>query len=188
MLTIEGTTLTLSMLGEHNAMNAALAFVAAKHANPEIATATLLGRASAVCAADGRLCKKEVGGVVFLDDSYNANPASMRSAMELFAKLQANRKVLILGDMLELGESSHAEHRRLATVIEKVGADLVILVGEAMQEALGSFAAICVSTTEELDDIHALLKPRDLVLLKGSRESHLERIIESVRNSKVLEH
>ena len=188
MLTMEGSTVTLSMLGEHNAMNAALALVAAKHANPNISVMTLLDRASSTCAADGRLCKIEVGGIVFLDDSYNANPASMRSAMELFAKLKATRKVLVLGDMLELGENSHAEHRLLASVIEKAAADLVILVGEAMQEALGSYAAICVSTTEELDTLHAFLKPNDLVLLKGSRSLHLERIVESVRNSKVLEH
>ncbi|MBC8200818.1 MAG: UDP-N-acetylmuramoyl-tripeptide--D-alanyl-D-alanine ligase [Planctomycetes bacterium] len=188
MLTIEGTTIKLSMLGEHNAMNAALAFVAAKHANPEIATETLLDRASSVCAAQGRLCKKEVGGVVFLDDSYNANPASMRSAMGLFSTLEASRKVLVLGDMLDLGDSSHAEHRLLGPVIQKVGADLVILVGEAMQEALGTVAAISVSSTEELDGIHSLLKPNDFVLLKGSRGLQLERIIDSFRNAKVLEH
>jgi UDP-N-acetylmuramoyl-tripeptide--D-alanyl-D-alanine ligase len=111
----------------------------------------------------------------------------MRSAMELFSTLQASRKVLVLGDMLDLGDSSHAEHRLLGPVIEKVGADLVILVGEAMHEALGSTAAICVSSTEALDGIHALLKPNDFVLLKGSRGLQLERIIESLRNAKVLE-
>jgi len=188
MLTIEDITVKLSMLGEHNAMNAALAVVAAKHACPTISLALLLERASLVQAAEGRLCEKEVGGIVFIDDSYNANPASMRSALELFTKRTATRKVLVLGDMLELGESSHTEHRLLSTVIEKVDADLIILVGEAMREALGSFAAICVDNVDDLASITSLLRPRDLVLLKGSRGLCLERIIDSWRKTKVLEH
>jgi UDP-N-acetylmuramyl pentapeptide synthase len=90
--------------------------------------------------------------------------------------------------MLELGESSHTEHRLLSTVIEKVDADLIILVGEAMREALGPFAAICVDNVDDLASITSLLRPRDLVLLKGSRGLCLERIIDSWRKTKVLEH
>jgi UDP-N-acetylmuramoyl-tripeptide--D-alanyl-D-alanine ligase len=96
--------------------------------------------------------------------------------------------VLVLGDMLELGDCSHAEHRILASLIDTVGADLVILVGSEMKAAVGSLGAIYVQVSDAVDSIVPLLKTDDLVLLKGSRSLQLERIIESVRQIKVLEH
>ena len=90
--------------------------------------------------------------------------------------------------MLELGDSSHAEHRILISAIDKVGADLVVLVGCAMEAAAGASAAMYVQNADELDSIITLLKPNDLVLLKGSRGLRLERIIDLFRETKVLEH
>lgn len=187
-LLLQGERVTLSLLGEHNAFNAALAIVAAQFARTDISLSDLLRFACDAVAPEGRLRKVTVGDITFLDDSYNANPASMRSALQLFSRLPANRKVMVLGDMLELGASSHVEHRLLASVIDKVGADVVVLVGDAMEQAIGSSAAIHVQHTDELDSVAALLKPDDLVLLKGSRGLRLERIIHLLRQTKVLEH
>ncbi len=187
-LSMDGEMVTLSLLGEHNAFNAAMAIVAARFALQDVSIVDLLQFACKAVAPEGRLRDIVVGEITFLDDSYNANPASMCSALQLFSQLKAVRKVMVLGDMLELGESSHAEHRLLAPVIENAGAELVVLVGNAMEEALGASSAIFVQNADDLDSVVSLLKPNDLVLLKGSRGLRLERIIELVRKTKVLEH
>ena len=187
-LEIDGKSVTLSMFGEHNAKNAALAVVAAKYATRSDSAATLLNLSCNARTPEGRLCKIKVGDITFLDDSYNANPASMRSALKLFTTLRATRKVLVLGDMLELGDSSHAEHRLLATVIENVGADLIFLVGVEMEAAIGGTGAIYLQDAASVDSIVSLLKSDDLILLKGSRSLQLDRIIDLVRQTKVLEH
>ncbi len=188
-LEMNGEKVTLALLGEHNALNAALAIVAASRACNETTSSEWFQLASLASAPEGRLQKVEVGKITFIDDSYNANPASMRAALQTFSKLKASRKILILGDMLELGDSSHAEHRILISAIDKVGADLVVLVGCAMEAAAaGTSTAMYVQNADELDSIITLLKPNDLVLLKGSRGLRLERIIDLFRETKVLEH
>ncbi len=187
-LEMEGRQVSLSLLGEHNAMNAALAIVASSFAIKEASIYSLLELASRVCPTDGRLRKIEVGGVTFIDDSYNANPASIRAALKLFSTFNATRKVLILGDMLELGKMSKEEHRLLGPIIEQVGVDLVVLVGAGMESVEGDFSAIRIQEASDLDSVVSLLQQEDLVLLKGSRGLRLERIIDSLRQTKVLEH
>ena len=190
-LAMGGHHVTLSLMGEHNALNAALAVAASsealKRAGRQTSIPDLLDAASQVGGSTGRLCKSTHGDITFIDDSYNANPASMRSAIQLFSAIEANRKVLILGDMLELGDCAHAEHRLLASVIAGSGADIVILVGPLMEAA--SNIASCVHEPEASDDaierIVSLIQPRDMVLIKGSRELRLERIVESIQRTKV---
>jgi UDP-N-acetylmuramoyl-tripeptide--D-alanyl-D-alanine ligase len=181
------TSVTLSLLGEHNAMNAALAIVAILHTTDSTTLDALLSLAAKAKAPTGRLQREEVNGVTFLDDSYNANPASMRSALQLFSSLQANRKVLVLGDMLELGESSHAEHRALISCVDKAKADIVIFVGTAF-ERVGCSTALHLPNADNLDTVVSLLHQGDLVLVKGSRGLRLERLVELFRQMKVLEH
>ena len=91
-LSMDGEEVKLSLLGQHNAMNAALGIVAASYANQEVSISELLIRVCNAGAPKGRLRKVEIGEIVFLDDAYNANPTSMRSALELFSGLKANRK------------------------------------------------------------------------------------------------
>jgi UDP-N-acetylmuramoyl-tripeptide--D-alanyl-D-alanine ligase len=187
-LEMEGRRVSLSLLGEHNAMNAALAIVASSFAMREKSIWDLLELASKVCSPEGRLRKIEAGGVTFIDDSYNANPASMRAALKLFSTFNAPRKILVLGDMLELGETSKEEHRSLGPVIEQVGVDLVVLVGSGMGSVVGDFSAIRIPDATNLDKVTSLLQQDDLVLLKGSRDLRLERIIGFYQQTKVLEH
>ena len=182
----------LSTLGSNNAENAALGAVAVsslltsleiKHSMSE-----LLEKASQMQGPTGRLQMIEKQGVLFIDDSYNANPASMRSALSLIKGLDAHRKVLILGEMLELGEDAHAEHRLLANDIKKVDADLIILVGEHMHAASEAIPHSFYESTpneEAIRRIKMLLCPQDTVLIKGSRELRLERIIGSSSGIKV---
>ena len=190
-LEINGYNVTLSLMGEHNAMNAALAIVAAREAlqrtGEDLSMQSLLDAASEVKGAPGRLCTFTEGDITVIDDSYNANPTSVRSAIQMFSGMTAQRKVLILGDMLELGDCAHAEHRLLAHVIPKSGADLVILVGSLMEAA--SNIPSCVyepdPTNEAIERIVSLIQPHDTVLIKGSRDLQLERIVQSIQRTKV---
>lgn len=187
-LSIDGCNKTLGLLGEHNALNVALAIVAVTRALPSQTTKAILEKATEVRAPDGRLQRIEVGGVTFLDDSYNANPASMQAALRFFRTMQAKRKVLVLGDMLELGECAHAEHRAIIGSLGEVGCDVVVLVGQAMSDASDDLPAICLRGDDPLDSVASLLEEGDLVLLKGSRGMQLERIVDLFRQTKVLEH
>ena len=186
-LQIGEDVVTLSLLGEHNAWNAAFAIVACMLGNPTLLKKDLMNMVSSIMPPTGRLQVNTIGGITFIDDSYNANPASMRSALELFQVIEGNRRVLILGDMLELGEHSHAEHRLLGSAIERVEADVVILIGPHMK--ITSQVTPSIHEYESSDDalkrISSLLKQGDTVLLKGSRAMQLERVIELKRQTKV---
>ena len=177
----------LSILGKHNAMNAALAFVACGYALPECEKSLLMQEISCAEGPSSRLQTHEINGITFLDDSYNANPASMRSALELFGELSCKRKVLILGDMLELGDHSYVEHQLLGTSINNAQADVVILIGNHMKITSNSVVSIYEpeASIEAMERIVGLLHVGDTVLIKGSREMQLERIIEMKRQTKV---
>jgi len=178
---------TLSMLGEHNAWNGAFAIVACLNANTNLSMKEMMVMVSNAETPPSRLQKHEIAEITFIDDSYNANPTSMRCALDLFRAIKCKRLVLILGDMLELGEQAHAEHRLLASAIGQVGADLVILVGPNMKITSQAIPSIHESecSEESMKRIAALLKSGDTVLLKGSRGMQLERIIELKRQTKV---
>ena len=186
-ISIDGHVEPLSMLGEHNAWNCAFGIVACLKACQDTSMQSLMRTVSSIPPPEGRMQLKEVNGVTFIDDSYNANPASMVAALDLFSTLEARRKVLILGDMLELGEHAHAEHRSLAQAIAQANADLTILVGSNMNAVSQSIPCIYEpdSSPEALERITSLLKNGDSVLLKGSRALRLERILELAQHTKV---
>jgi UDP-N-acetylmuramoyl-tripeptide--D-alanyl-D-alanine ligase len=114
-------------------------------------------------------------------DCYNANPSSMAVAIENVAKMPSKRKILILGDMFELGESSAIEHQRIATAaLEKVKGETVILVGK-------HFSRVNAAGSILLPDAAAVLEwlkknpPEDaLILVKGSRGMKMEGILEGI--------
>lgn len=113
-------------------------------------------------------------------DAYNANPSSMRIAIENFAMLPGNGKVLILGDMFELGEDSVKEHQALADLIEsrKVW-DGVYLVGKEFAKAKTS-AKIFTSTEEFINWISTNPLKNKTILLKGSRGMAMEKALEKL--------
>lgn len=113
-------------------------------------------------------------------DAYNANPSSMRSAVENFAEIPATGKVLILGDMFELGPDSHHEHQTLAELIDnKKGWDAVYLVGKEFAKTK-TFA----HHFENIDDFISWLQQNPLktktILLKGSRGMAMEKVLEKL--------
>lgn len=187
-----GAVWSLPMLGAHNASNALIAIAIARHAglsDDEIRR----GLASAHPPAM-RLEPCAVGGIRFINDAYNANPESIRAAIETLASIPwEGRRVLVLGDMLELGAASDDAHREvLQHAARTPGIGAVLTLGPAMAAAAGSMPRRDVPTravqgVEPLADdaaaerVAARLRPGDLVLLKGSRGMRVERVLDAAR-------
>ncbi|AEJ61193.1 UDP-N-acetylmuramoylalanyl-D-glutamyl-2,6-diamin opimelate/D-alanyl-D-alanyl ligase [Spirochaeta thermophila DSM 6578] len=132
----------------------------------------------------GRGELKEIGGVWFLVDCYNANPESMRASLEGVRGLKGvRRRIVVLGSMRELGDAAPSEHRRLGDYLAGYPADVVLLVGEEMEAAFavleGRSGVWWMRTVEEASSLLvSIVQEGDLVLLKGSRALGLERIIQ----------
>jgi len=112
-------------------------------------------------------------------DAYNANPTSMMAALSNFTSIKNDQKCLILGDMLELGDASAEEHQKIADFIEEQHFTEVFLVGPHFKNT------ICLTEKKKFDNVELLaiyLKTQPiinkLVLIKGSRGIHLEKILE----------
>jgi len=124
-------------------------------------------------------------GVLVINDCYNANPMSMRAALEELATAAAGRRVAVLGDMLELGEhDEHRYHRELGEQAQAAGVALLITVGERAAWAAESFAGgehvAAPDAPAAAELLRTRLMPGDTVLVKGSRGVALERVAEAL--------
>ena len=138
-----------------------------------------------------RLSYVELEGILLIDDSYNANPASMRAALTTLAGLKgAGRGIAVLGDMLELGESSPAAHEEIGRLAAQCVERLYLLGELAEYVARGAAAGglpaasvVCARYHAEiLDDLTSSLRTGDCVLVKGSRGMRMETVAEGLRN------
>lgn len=128
--------------------------------------------------------------IKILNDSYNASPLSVKSALETLAEVaQNNRKIAILGDMLELGERTDFYHQEIGKEVAKLSIDLLITVGpggkiiaqSSQEEGMAKEKVISFEKNERINLAKKLLnltKPGDFILLKGSREMKMEEILE----------
>ncbi|MCE5198364.1 MAG: UDP-N-acetylmuramoyl-tripeptide--D-alanyl-D-alanine ligase [Armatimonadota bacterium] len=128
-------------------------------------------------------------GVVVIDDTYNASPASVNSALKTLAMMEGGRKIAVLGDMLELGDHALNAHVDTGRAVKEAGLDMLIAVGELGKLiARGAIdAGMPVNLVSEYEDswqaareIPAKLRERDVVLVKGSRAMKMERIVEGL--------
>jgi len=167
--------------GQHIASNALGSLLAVAVAGGDV-----LNAAAALkdfTALKGRGARLQAGGVEIIDESYNANPASMEAALALLAKAPG-RRVAVLGDMLEMGPGGAALHAGLAPALE--AADLVFLCGPLMQslwEALPAArrTAYAANSAELAPLVAAALAPGDTVLVKGSNGAKMSVIVEALR-------
>ena len=134
----------------------------------------------------GRLEIKRINGITVLDDSYNANPASMKSSIDVL-QYARGRKVCVLGDMFELGEKSEEFHREVGAYASESGADLILCVGTDSEHMYASASASmperCYYYRDSgslTDALPALIRPGDTVLVKASRGMHLEQIVQFI--------
>jgi UDP-N-acetylmuramoyl-tripeptide--D-alanyl-D-alanine ligase len=124
------------------------------------------------------------GRALLLDESYNANPASMRAAIELLGHMQvgAGRRIAVLGDMLELGARADAMHRDVADELEDAKVNLVFCAGNHMLALYDSLPAYrrggwAVTSEDILDRVLAEVRPNDIVMVKGSLGSRMGPIV-----------
>jgi UDP-N-acetylmuramoyl-tripeptide--D-alanyl-D-alanine ligase len=182
MKTTEGDIeMRLPLLGKHNVMNAITA-----------ATASLAGGASLADIRDGleklqaisgRLeIKAGINGARVLDDTYNSNPDSVGAGLQVLREANGER-VLVLGDMAELGEVSEDIHRRVGELARRVGVHRLFTVGPLSRHAASAFGkgARHFETQEEAADaLLDVLHGEMTVLVKGSRSTHMERVVAGI--------
>jgi UDP-N-acetylmuramoyl-tripeptide--D-alanyl-D-alanine ligase len=121
-------------------------------------------------------------GAVVINDCYNANPLSMRAALDdLAAYAAAGRRLAVLGDMLELGPDEARHHREIGEYAAQRGVDVLVAVGPRSRETAAAFGGEShhVDTAQEAASLVArLLAPTDVILVKGSRGVGLEVVAE----------
>ncbi len=124
--------------------------------------------------------ESEKGGVVFINDAYNANPLSMRAAISTFAELPGEeRKFVVLGGMRELGAESQAEHRSLGEFVDAFKFDGVITVGELGPQIICN-GITGVEKSTAVDILREHLRSGDRVLFKASRGERIETILKEL--------
>ena len=177
----------LGMIGQHLATNA-LAVVAAVEAlgcDAERATKALATVTSAPGRGARALLRVTGGDVLLLDESYNANPASMTAALATLASTDTSgRRIAVLGDMLELGDDSIRYHIGLKDAAD--GADLLLACGPSMRHLYDALApekkgAWAPSSADLIPHVLATLRPGDTVMVKGSLGSRMAPIVEAIK-------
>jgi UDP-N-acetylmuramoyl-tripeptide--D-alanyl-D-alanine ligase len=169
----------LPMPGAHNALNAAGAIAIARRLSFE--HDLIAGRLETFAPPPMRMEIRPLGDVTLINDAYNANPASMRAAIEMLENHPApGRRIMAVGEMRELGSRSGDEHRKLAERLARSRLDHVLLVepaGVLMHAEFGHRPqAECVRSVDACGArLAELIRPGDVVLLKASRAVGLER-------------
>jgi UDP-N-acetylmuramoyl-tripeptide--D-alanyl-D-alanine ligase len=177
----------LPVPGRHMAGNAALAAAAGFHFGMRIGE--IVAGLESAQLTKGRLQVRKAAGLTFLDDSYNANLDSMRAALETLAGFSCmGRRIAVLGRMAELGEHSVQQHRDAGAAAAHSGVDELCVIGtgdaplmaEGFLAAGGSPAALHSFPDQAACAAHlrATAAPADLILVKGSRSTAMEKVIE----------
>jgi UDP-N-acetylmuramoyl-tripeptide--D-alanyl-D-alanine ligase len=168
----------LSIDGVHNVRNALAAAACALAIGIDLAT--IVRGLERFRPFRGRLVRvRTARGAVLIDDSYNANPDSVRAAIDVLSALPPPR-VLVLGDMGEVGDQGSAFHREVGAYAAERGVDHLLLLGDATRDCAAAFGA----GAEHFDDFQALAAradelspPSASVLVKGSRFMRMERVV-----------
>lgn len=177
--------------GRHLVQNSLAVLAAVKLAGADLgAAARALADLRAQAGRGGRtLFPAKDGNIAIIDESYNANPASMRAAIATLGLTPRNefkRRVAVLGDMLELGTQGAKLHQDLAEVVDGAGVDVVFACGELMgslYQALpaGRRGAYAKSAEELLPLLTAGVGPGDVIMVKGSLGSRMGQLVEALR-------
>ena len=175
---------TVPVPGLHNVRNALAASAAASAL--EVPTATIATGLARFRGSKGRLQRKRgINGIVVIDDSYNANPDSVRAAVDVLAALPG-KKILVLGDMGELGDEAAVLHARIGDYARAAGLDELFTLGGLSAHAARTFGAAArpfMQIRELLAALMPSLAPQTTLLVKGSRFMHMERVVEALTDA-----
>jgi len=175
----------LAAPGTHQVKNALIAVALAEAAG--VARDDALAALATFAPVAGRLVTRAANGVTILDDTYNANPASMNAAIEWLAGIEAERRAVVLGDMLELGSRSRELHQALGRRVAELDPELAVFTGresraasEECSTALGDRCRWTKSPEEAARLVRGWMRPGDALLVKGSRGMRMERVVDAL--------
>lgn len=190
LVTPSGTrAATLNLAGLHNLRNALGAAAAACAAGADLDD--VVTGLAAVKSVAGRLeLKPAINGAFVVDDSYNANPSSLKAGLDAFRSFTGARW-LVLGEMKELGDSSDELHAEVGRYARQAGVERVLAVGERARYAVEAFG----EGAEWFTDVDALIQAAQsslrsgvAVLIKGSRANRLERVAAALTGASLTDH
>ena len=181
-------SLTVAQPGDHWVSNALAVLAAVDVVGGDLALAGLaLAELGGLAGRGARVTVSLAGGAAtVIDESYNANPASMRATLAVLAK-EPGRHLAVLGEMRELGDASAGYHAALAEPVLAAKVESVVLVGEAMAplatalEGRVDFVHVA-DAAAALDRVSRLIAPGDVVLVKGSNGFGLSRVVAGLTN------
>jgi len=175
---------TSKLTGSYNAINIAAAVSIGKFF--EVSIESMQKAIADYKSSNNRSQIVQIGTSTLIMDAYNANPTSMTAALSSFHKHPANRKIVILGDMFELGKSSREEHDTIIKLLKDLNFEKNFLVGQNFYDSTISNSKVIKS--KSFEDLADIVKLEDLhdthILVKGSRGMALERILEVLKNRK----
>lgn len=172
----------LALDGEHNMTNAMLAIAAARELGAD--DQAIVEGLAAVAPVKGRLQSLELtASLTVIDDSYNANPSSMKAALKVLAK-RTGERVAILGAMAELGPDARAMHREVGACARTEKIDRLLTVGPGCEGYVDGFGAEAETYQTHKEAIEAVVGTKQTpvtVLVKGSRSSAMDRVVEGIK-------
>lgn len=178
----ESVTIATNLVGSYNADNVMAAIAVGCHFGVSFDEA--VGAIEAYVPSNNRSQMTRTSRNTLIVDAYNANPTSMEAALGNFATVESDQKIAALGDMLELGDESLAEHVRIAAMALDLGLQRVCFVGTEFAKALATFEdlpadkVISFDTSAELADwFTANPCQGSVILIKGSRGTRMEKVI-----------
>ena len=178
----ESVTIATNLVGSYNADNVMAAIAVGCHFGVSFDEA--VGAIEAYVPSNNRSQMTRTSRNTLIVDAYNANPTSMEAALGNFATVESDQKIAALGDMLELGDESLAEHVRIAAMALDLGLQRVCFVGTEFAKALATFEdlpadkVISFDTSAELAEwFTANPCQESIILIKGSRGTRMEKVI-----------
>ncbi len=175
-LKVENIMINSRLIGSYNFTNCAVAICMGKYFNVGLSTIKLA--IEAYIPQNNRSQIMEKHGSTIILDAYNANPTSMMAALESFESTDKNPKIVLLGDMFELGEGANEEHQKIVDIVLEMDLENAYFIGEHFQSTQTPFKKF-----KSLDEIGFFLKSNPLpknrtLLIKGSRGMALERLLD----------
>jgi UDP-N-acetylmuramoyl-tripeptide--D-alanyl-D-alanine ligase len=187
----EKVSYKLGVPGEHMALNSLAVLAAVKLMGADLARATMALAHAEPAKGRGVQERFEIAGGEFLllDESYNANPASVQAALDLMAHIKPGkngRRIAVLGDMLELGELGPQLHVELSKSIDKNRIDVLYAAGPLMTQLWGNVptekrGASALTSRELQERLLADVRPGDVVMVKGSLGSRMGILVDALR-------
>jgi UDP-N-acetylmuramoyl-tripeptide--D-alanyl-D-alanine ligase len=183
----------LPVPGVHMVQNAMLAIAAGRAFGLSLEECAV-GLASTPLTK-ARLQIREINGIRFIDDSYNANPDSMKAALRTLIELEADgRRIAVLGEMGELGQESERGHREVGEAAARFAVDELITVGAPGATMANAARTAGLEKSVAVDSPQAAAEllsdnaaPGDLILVKGSRSARMERVLEEFQKQRRTE-